>query len=77
MRERRFPNLWRAIKEQQRTIGRVAEQIHMSREMLDGRVAFTLEEMLALQIVLGREYKLEHLFWDERSRRKAATRVDS
>lgn len=76
----RFPNLWAAFKEQKRTLGRVAKQIHMNQTTLSkkmkGITEFTLEEMLALQFVLGGQ-ELEYLFADPAETEKAISRVDS
>lgn len=77
---KRFPNLWAEFKAQKRRLGRVAAQIHMNPATLSnkmkGLTEFTLEEMRALQFVLGNQ-DLEYLFADPVETEKAIARVDS
>lgn len=76
----RFPNLWAEFKAQKRRLGRVAAQIHMNPVTLSnkmkGLTEFTLDEMRALQFVLGNQ-DLEYLFADPVETEKAIARVDS
>ena len=76
----RFPNLWAEFKAQKRRLGRVAAQIHMNPATLSnkmkGLTEFTLDEMRALQFVLGNQ-DLEYLFDDPVETEKAIARVDS
>lgn len=76
----RFPNLWAEFKAQKRRLGRVAAQIHMNPATLSNKMKgfteFTLDEMRALQFVLGNQ-DLEYLFADPVETEKAIARVDS
>lgn len=77
---KRFPNLWAEFKAQRRTLGRVARQIGVSPNTLsskmNGKNEFKLNEMLALQFILG-GLTLEYLFADPAEKEKAIARVDS
>lgn len=77
---KRFPNLWAEFKAQRRTLGRVARQIGVSPATLsnkmNGENEFKLNEMRALQFVLGNQ-DLEYLFADPVETEKAIARVDS
>lgn len=76
----RFPNLWAEFKAQKRRLGRVARQIGVSPATLsnkmNGENEFKLNEMRALQFVLGNQ-DLEYLFADPVETEKAIARVDS